>query len=210
MLVLAIAMTVFAPVAVIAAGGHFNDDEDSIFEDHINWMADAEITLGCNPPTNDRYCPDDNVTRGEMAAFMRRLAQYLGAEDGTPAEADHAATADDADTLDGLDAGDLQPMWALVEGDDGSIIAQSGGIEVTRGFTGGHYIDFGTDVTGHAILATLQWGDAGMISAAICGGVTDETVFCVVGDDTPEWVFIETLDEAGDAADSDYYVTVLP
>lgn len=67
-------LAVLAPVAVIAAGGTFTDDENSLFESHIEWMADNGITLGCNPPTNDHYCPDDGVTRGEMAAFMHRLA----------------------------------------------------------------------------------------------------------------------------------------
>ena len=38
-----------------------------------------------------------------MAAFMQRFAQYLGAEDGTPAQADNA------DTLDGMDSADFQP-----------------------------------------------------------------------------------------------------
>jgi hypothetical protein len=32
----------------------------------------AGVTLGCNPPTNDEYCPDDLVTRGQMAAFLKR------------------------------------------------------------------------------------------------------------------------------------------
>ena len=35
-------------------------------------LADAGITKGCNPPANDRFCPDDRVTRGQMAAFLNR------------------------------------------------------------------------------------------------------------------------------------------
>jgi hypothetical protein len=120
---------VSAPIAVYAAGGHFNDDEDSIFEEHINWMADAKVTLGCNPPVNDHYCPDDNVTRGEMAAFMRRLAQYLGAEDGTPAEADHAVAADDADTVDSYHANELTRMAYDID-ESGNPITVSGIIDI--------------------------------------------------------------------------------
>ena len=106
------------PAAVSAAGGTFTDDDDSIFEDHIEWLADAGVTAGCNPPANDNFCPDDDVNRGQMAAFMRRFAQYIGAEDGTPAEADHAATADvattadtatNANTVDGKSAIQFQP-----------------------------------------------------------------------------------------------------
>jgi hypothetical protein len=51
---------------------HFVDDDTSIFEGDINAIAAAGITLGCNPPANDRYCPEDDVDRGQMAAFLRR------------------------------------------------------------------------------------------------------------------------------------------
>lgn len=98
------------PVAVSAVGGSFTDDDTSIFEADIEWLSSAGVTAGCNPPTNDQFCPDDNVTRGQMAAFMRRFAQYLGAEDGQVAnadQADQATIAGDADTLDGMDAIDF-------------------------------------------------------------------------------------------------------
>ena len=114
LLVLALVTAVFTPVAVIAAGGTFTDDDDSIFEANIEWLAAADVTRGCNPPTNDNFCPNDNVTRGQMAAFMHRFAQFLGAEDGqvssadtadTATTADSAMEADNADTVDGYDAG---------------------------------------------------------------------------------------------------------
>jgi hypothetical protein len=95
------------PTAVFAAG-RFTDDDDSIFEDNIEWLASAGVTVGCNPPDNTNFCPDDNVTRGQMAAFMQRFAQYLGAEDGTPAEADNA------DTLDGFDSADFASAGIVV------------------------------------------------------------------------------------------------
>jgi len=47
-------------------------DEGSVFEVDIEWLAAAGITKGCNPPTNDLFCPDDSVTRGQMAAFLVR------------------------------------------------------------------------------------------------------------------------------------------
>jgi hypothetical protein len=55
-----------------ASRDYFDDDSDSIFEGAINKVAQAEITLGCNPPANDNYCPGENVTRGQMATFLRR------------------------------------------------------------------------------------------------------------------------------------------
>ena len=54
------------------ATDYFVDDKTSIFEGAINRIAEAAITQGCNPPTNDRYCPTDKVTRGQMAAFIKR------------------------------------------------------------------------------------------------------------------------------------------
>lgn len=98
LLVLGVVIAVLAPIAVIAAGGEFIDDENSIFEGDINWMGENEVSLGCNPPTNDRYCPDDNVTRGQMAAFMHRLAVNQVVDAAT------AISAQNASTLDGLDS----------------------------------------------------------------------------------------------------------
>ncbi len=53
----------------------FIDDNGSIFEAQIQSLAASGITLGCNPPTNDRFCPDQFVTRGQMASFLARSLQ---------------------------------------------------------------------------------------------------------------------------------------
>jgi hypothetical protein len=50
----------------------FRDIGTRQFVKDIMWLSDAEITKGCNPPTNSRFCPTDTVTRGEMAAFLVR------------------------------------------------------------------------------------------------------------------------------------------
>jgi hypothetical protein len=51
---------------------YFTDDEGSVHEADINKLFEAGITFGCNPPTNDLYCPDQPVTREQMAAFLYR------------------------------------------------------------------------------------------------------------------------------------------
>ena len=73
----------------------FVDDDSSIFESDIERLAGAGITKGCNPPVNDRFCPDALVTRGQMAAFMTRTFELVdrGAtdfldDDGSVFEAD--------------------------------------------------------------------------------------------------------------------------
>lgn len=47
---------------------------DHQFFTEIEWMAAEGITRGCNPPANDLFCPEDVVTREQMAAFMYRAA----------------------------------------------------------------------------------------------------------------------------------------
>jgi len=56
----------------ISCRGSFCDDDASPFEVAIEKIAGADITQGCNPPVNDRFCPDDPVSRGAMAAFLAR------------------------------------------------------------------------------------------------------------------------------------------
>ena len=48
---------------------YFTDDGTSIFEASINRIATAGITKGCTATT---FCPNDAVTRGQMAAFLDR------------------------------------------------------------------------------------------------------------------------------------------
>ncbi len=54
------------------AGDPFTDDDTSIFEGDIEAIAAAGITLGCNPPANDQFCPDRTLIRAEMASFLAR------------------------------------------------------------------------------------------------------------------------------------------
>jgi hypothetical protein len=67
-------------LAALPPGGTFIDDDRDTHEGGIEAIAAAGITLGCNPPANDRFCPEDTVTRGQMAAF---LARALGIPDTT-------------------------------------------------------------------------------------------------------------------------------
>ena len=85
----ALGALIAAPIAVYASH-RFDDVPDShTFHNAIDWMADNNITVGCNPPANNRYCPDEYVTRAQMAAFMKRLAESRVVDAG------------DSNTLDG-------------------------------------------------------------------------------------------------------------
>lgn len=75
--------------------GQFWDDDTSIHRFAIDKIAALGITKGCNPPANDRFCPDRPITRGEMAAFLNRalnlpipVEDYFGNDADTPFETD--------------------------------------------------------------------------------------------------------------------------
>jgi hypothetical protein len=128
------------PVAVLASH-QFNDVPDShIFHTGISWMKDNNITVGCNPPANTNYCPDDNVTRGQMATFMKRLAENQVVD---------AASAANADALDGLSAAQLgsraafnsstdlpdegTTLAATIEAPTRGVLVMNGAVDVTTG-----------------------------------------------------------------------------
>jgi N-acetylmuramoyl-L-alanine amidase/S-layer homology domain len=89
---IALAVALFAAVP---PGGTFVDDDASPHEPNIEAIAAMGVTKGCNPPANDRYCPADGVTRGEMAAFLARARSL------EPAHQDHF-TDDTGHTFEGV------------------------------------------------------------------------------------------------------------
>jgi plastocyanin len=88
-----------------AGSDRFADDDDSEFESDIERLAEAGVTLGCNPPDNTNYCPDKPVTRAEMATFLGRALGLTPHEPPPPAssttsttEGDTTSTTDDDDS----------------------------------------------------------------------------------------------------------------
>jgi hypothetical protein len=65
-------------LAVLPPGGSFVDDDGNVHEGGIEAIYEAGVTQGCNPPANDRYCPDRTVTRGQMAVFLSRALTLPG------------------------------------------------------------------------------------------------------------------------------------
>jgi len=76
------AFTALVLVSAMAGGGSsavatadtFADDDGSIHEANIELIADAAITQGCG---TGLFCPDDLVTRAQMASFIVRALGYL-------------------------------------------------------------------------------------------------------------------------------------
>ena len=56
-----------------AASGRFVDDDGNFHEENIEVIAALGVTVGCNPPENDRFCPDRLVNRAQMAALLSRV-----------------------------------------------------------------------------------------------------------------------------------------
>jgi hypothetical protein len=96
LVVLLVALALAAPVLALdrftdvpASNPHHND---------ISAIAAVGITQGCNPPTNDEYCPEQFVRRDQMGSFLARTA---GLGDNPPVA--------NADKLDGIDASGFLP-----------------------------------------------------------------------------------------------------
>ena len=75
MSLLAVIVVGLTPIAATPAATQFEDvPSDHRFSTEIAWLAAEGITNGC---TTDRFCPDDSVTRGQMAAFLVRALPDL-------------------------------------------------------------------------------------------------------------------------------------
>jgi hypothetical protein len=116
---LVLAFLMIVPLAAYA-GSVFDDvDDTDTHIDGITFMKDSGVSVGCD--ANNNYCPQDNVTRAQMATFMYRLsgndpATAPSVVAASAAEADSATTADaaataalaaDSDALEGYAASDL-------------------------------------------------------------------------------------------------------
>jgi hypothetical protein len=132
-----------------------------------------------------------------------------------------ADAAADAATFDGKDPTDFQGRirWALVAADGSEILAQSGDISLLpEAVTGVYVLDFGEDLRGRGVIATVRGGitGKGWAQAAICGGGNSggpQTSFCNVGSpvtDMPNELAVATFDPDGTSTDRSFYVAVLP
>jgi hypothetical protein len=83
-------------------GDRFTDDDESPHETDIDSLVEAGITRGCNPPDNDKFCPQADVTRGEIAAFLVRAFGYRASDDGDVfADDEHSVFEEDIEALAG-------------------------------------------------------------------------------------------------------------
>ncbi len=74
---LAIALLVVLSLVIFSLGAFaFHDFSDvdtaTFYHDDVHWLKEMGITLGCG---GTLFCPDDPVTRGQMAAFLHRASR---------------------------------------------------------------------------------------------------------------------------------------
>ena len=97
----ALVTTIVAVPIVVYASHQFTDvPNTNPFHADIDWLADAGVTKGCS---TTQYCPKDNVTREQMAAFMRRLSGNDGG----------VAPSVNADKVDGYNLAQFAPRAAF-------------------------------------------------------------------------------------------------
>jgi hypothetical protein len=76
--VLGVALLNLAPWSTGNAGAthSFPDVADSAYyHEDVEWLLDNNVTQGCSASA---YCPNDAVTRGQMAAFLHRMSTNVG------------------------------------------------------------------------------------------------------------------------------------
>jgi hypothetical protein len=75
-LIILAALAIFLAGTVVASAGTLFDDVDdgAIYRDAVEWLVNRQVTLGCG---GNNYCPDNRVTRAQMAMFMQRLGTAL-------------------------------------------------------------------------------------------------------------------------------------
>lgn len=88
--------------------GAFFDDEGSVHEPAIEWLAAAGITEGCD---RYRYCPGEKVTRAQAAVFLAR-AFDLVPEDGSAGAPGFTDVDSAARPRDPITRGELAAMLA--------------------------------------------------------------------------------------------------
>ena len=169
-----------------------------------------------DPATLDQVPSAGTAGSAATAATADNATSATAADTATTAE-----NAANASLLDGLDSTAFQGRirWAHVASGGSSILSQSGGISLrTEPITGIVVLNFGEDLRGRGIIATVRNGltARGWAQVSICGfnnGGGPETTLCNVGgdvDDMPYELAVAIVDHDGNAVDRNFYVAVLP
>jgi hypothetical protein len=216
-----VALTVVAMVAgavgAVAATRFGDVSSGHAHEAGIGWLVDAGVTAGCGDGSN--YCPDDAVTRAQMATFMHRLS----------GNASGIAPAVDAATVQGMGPADLAGaqgpagpvgpagpegpagpagpagedatvLFAVVD-EDGELVRGSGATGAAQLGTGIYSVDFDQDISACAHSATIAMpthtGNPGDLTIGSAGR------FAQV-----QGAYLRLYDRGGDLADHGFHLVI--
>jgi hypothetical protein len=83
-------LVVLVVLPASAQSGRFVDDDGRPAEQALEWLAEKDVIDGCDPPSNTRSCPDEQVSRVQAAKVLVRLAREEGILAGErPGVGDH-------------------------------------------------------------------------------------------------------------------------
>ncbi|CAN5597069.1 hypothetical protein BH20ACT2_BH20ACT2_03380 [soil metagenome] len=138
----AVGVGLLGATAAYAVGGFDDVPDDHPHAAGVEYVAGTGVTVGCDA---DSFCPQDGLTRGQMATFLHRAS---GNDPATPPSVNAA-------TLGGRTAGDLLAAAVHVtrDGADQPVVSSftnnvNGAAPVVTLAGGGYEIDFGFDVSG--------------------------------------------------------------
>lgn len=118
------------------SGTAFSDvDASGVFADAIGALVDADVTDGCDPRVEHRFCPTGTVTRAQMAAFVAAAAGFEDAEepfddvdDGGPFAGPIGALADRG-IVAGCSGGDFCPSEPVTRAQVAVLLAAALGLD---------------------------------------------------------------------------------
>lgn len=134
--------TIFTRVMGLRPAAHqpFEDIADSPHRDDISAVRSAGLVMGCNPPRNDRFCPERPISRGEVATLLARalhLPDRLGGpftDIGSSVHAPHINAVESAGIVKGCNPpsnSEFCPNRSLTRGEAATIVVRGFGLENT-------------------------------------------------------------------------------
>ncbi|MGH8911375.1 MAG: CapA family protein, partial [Acidimicrobiia bacterium] len=146
-------------VSALAPGGTFFDDDGNLHEAAIEAISHAGITRGCGAV--DLFCPQQAVTRGEMAAFLVRALGLAPSGEDPFTDDDSSLFASDiaaiaaAGITNGCGPGRFCPERPVTRGEMAAFLVRALGLPHDRG---DRFVDADTSIFAADITALAAAG----------------------------------------------------
>jgi hypothetical protein len=167
-----VALVIAVPLTVIASHSFTDVTDSNEFHASIEWLKDNQVTIGCNPPANTLFCPDDAIPREQMASFMHRFAQTFGSTG--------ANVTDPADTIDttGVDFVGLSSVEVTPISEAGIVLNAHATLTKDALVEGTYQVIIARESCEGTALGSASW-----TGVAITGGTTDTDTLSLTASD---------------------------